>query len=321
MKKYLLTVLLVAAVTSLNCKMSSIIIRSFILIMFLFQSFYSFGNIEGLYIKKGPFATSELELYQDSIFHFKRTIHGVVSKDVYGSWTIIKKGVITLKSRETTITNPNYFIDTIYIIDENRLSDYLIKKGQVYIDEQLYCKNLTYRRNILILEVIGKDGVKDGLTVSAQQPKWNKIVLDTNSKYKITNEGKIYNPVDVPGEEGPKKPSLRVNNDTLRTILFTEAKLNGDTLKILIYRTDPAYHHEYLITIVKGKYFIKYTFLTSGVQEKRTLNPLETKLKLNNLVFKKGKEIRGYTEYKGECTEGCWEKLIQVKGNFSVVIQ
>jgi hypothetical protein len=177
---------------------------------------------------------------------------------------------------------------------------------------------------LIILEAVGKDGVKDGLNI--QKAKWNQVLIDSNDKYKITNEGKTYYPCGEPTPEaptpvGPKKSSLIVNNDTSRTILFTKAKLKGDTLEILIHHTDPAYHHKYLITIVKGKYFIKYTFKTSGVQEKRTIIPLETKLKLKSSDFKKGKEIRGYTEYKGECTEGCWEKLIQIKGNFSVVIQ
>jgi hypothetical protein len=164
------------------------------------------------------------------------------------------------------------------------------------------------------------------LTVSAcsyaQKSKLSEVIVDLKRSYEIPNEGKVYNTLfDLPEGNDTVNASLIVNGDTLRDIRSAKANLKGDTLRILVYQTDPAYHHQFVISVIKDKYYITYKFLTSGEQVKREIKPLETKLILNSLDFSKGKEIRGYTEYKGKCLKGCWEDLILVKGNFKVVIE
>ena len=157
---------------------------------------------------------------------------------------------------------------------------------------------------------------------SAQKVKWKSIDTDRHATYEIKNEGKLYHAFfDAPNEQGPKRSSLIVNGDTLRNLMFTEAKLNQDTLKILIYQTDEAYHHAYRIVIVNNKFCIDYSFLTSGVQTRRRIKPLATKLVVGTLEFRKGGTVRGYTAYRGKCKRGCWEDLILVEGNFSVIIE
>lgn len=156
----------------------------------------------------------------------------------------------------------------------------------------------------------------------AQKIKWRPIEVKSDSTYEIKNEGKSYKALfDLPEDHGLKRSSLIVNNDTLRNIMFTEAKLTGDTLKILIHQTDEAYHHAYRITVVHDRFYIQYSFLTSGVQTRRTIKPLMTKLVLSSLEFRKGSMIRGYTAYKGKCIQGCWEDLIFIEGNFSAIIE
>jgi hypothetical protein len=155
----------------------------------------------------------------------------------------------------------------------------------------------------------------------AQKIKWSQVEVE-NKDYKIPKEGEVINTLfDVPETKGLIASSLLVNNDTLSKIQFTKCEMRSDTLKILIHQTDPTLHHEYIITVTKGKYFIVYKFLTSGEQIKRKIEPLEMKLVLNSLDFTKGKEIRGYTEFRGKCVKGCSEDLILVKGNFKVIIE
>jgi len=158
----------------------------------------------------------------------------------------------------------------------------------------------------------------------AQKAKWNEVIVDNKSTYDIPNEGKVVNTLfDVPETRDTVRSAMILDNDTLFTILFTKAELRGDTLKILIHQTDAAYHQEYVITVIKNRYNITYDLRTPIDPERSIMGTLETKLKLNSLEFKKGKELRGYTEYKGKCIKGCFqgESLVTVKGNFMAVIE
>lgn len=158
----------------------------------------------------------------------------------------------------------------------------------------------------------------------AQKVKWNEVTVDSKSTYDIPNEGKVVNTLfDVPETRDTIRSGMILNNDTLFTILFTKAELSGDTLKILIHQDDPAYHQEYLITVFKNRYNIHYVLSAPVDPEKSKMVASETKLKLSSLDFKKGKEIRGYTEYKGKCVKGCFEgdRPVTVKGNFAVIIE
>jgi hypothetical protein len=158
----------------------------------------------------------------------------------------------------------------------------------------------------------------------AQKVKWNQIIVDSKGTYNIPNEGKVVNTLfDVPETRDTIKSGLILDNDTLFTIFFTKAKLDGDTLKISIHQTDPAYHQECLITVVKNKFNIDYDLRTGLEPEENKMRVLQPKLKLNTLDFKKGKKIRGYTEYTGKCVKGCLEESrpVTVKGNFSVIIE
>lgn len=166
------------------------------------------------------------------------------------------------------------------------------------------------------------------LTISSiacsQNLEWHKVNIDSSRSYEIKNEGNVINTLfDVPETEGVIKSSLIVNNDTLNKIQFVKGELNNDTLRILIHQTDPAYHHEYEITVFGDEYRINYEFRTSGEQDELKWMIIDSMLKLNSLDFKSGKEIRGYTEYEGKCVAGCNSdpERITVKGNFSVLIE
>ncbi|MBX2895772.1 MAG: hypothetical protein KF763_10040 [Cyclobacteriaceae bacterium] len=155
----------------------------------------------------------------------------------------------------------------------------------------------------------------------AQKVTWNKVVVDKNSSFTVNNEGKMYNSlIDVSETNGFIKSDVMVNGDTTRRIVYTKSEMKNDTLKIVIHQTDPAYHHTYIILIFKNRYLMDYKFLTSGEAVNRRLKPIQTKLILKRLDFRKGEELRGYAEYKAKCLEGCWEDSIVVKGNFIVTI-
>jgi hypothetical protein len=145
------------------------------------------------------------------------------------------------------------------------------------------------------------------------------INIDKKSAFEIANEG-----AHVLGLDSTSNivlASLVVNNDPQRMITLTEGITHGDTLEMRIHHTDPAYHHEVKITIVNRKFWILYSFLTSGPRQKRVINPVFSQLTLNRNDFTKGDWIRGHLEYQAVCTEDCWEKSIKITGNFSALIK
>ncbi|MEI9919864.1 MAG: hypothetical protein WDO14_13855 [Bacteroidota bacterium] len=160
-----------------------------------------------------------------------------------------------------------------------------------------------------------------GLTCSAFGQQ-GTVVVDPKRNYTVKSEGEIYNGFDreYPEYADTTTADLNFNNSDWINIHFAKANFAGDTLQILVYETNPAFHHQYRISIIDNKFFIYYEFRTSGENVKRIARTLESKLILNTLDFKKGKEIRGYTEYKGECIDDCWSEPISIRGNFKVII-
>jgi hypothetical protein len=158
----------------------------------------------------------------------------------------------------------------------------------------------------------------------AQRAKWSEVIVDKNDGYEVPNEGKVLNTLfEVAETRDTIRSGMVVNNDPRFTILFTEAEIRGDTLRILIHQTDPAYHQEYIVLVFKGKYNVEYTLSAPIDPERSKMIATETKLKLNTLDFKKGTQIRGYTEYTGKCAKGCFEgnRPVKVKGNFVAIIK
>lgn len=148
-----------------------------------------------------------------------------------------------------------------------------------------------------------------------------ELIVNPNAEYFIKNEGKTYQYKETGMPEVLQITSdLVVNKDTLREIRSTEARLKGNSLVILIYETNPDYHHEYMIKIVEDQFVIDYTYMTSGQRRSIKVKPLDYQLVLNSNNFEKGKEIRGHTEFKGKCIEGCWDK-IDIRGDFKVMIE
>lgn len=150
---------------------------------------------------------------------------------------------------------------------------------------------------------------------------WSKVITDTSNKYEISDEDKIVKR-DFFGEpDDTVRAELVVNNNSLNKIHFTNAKLSGDTLRILVYEDNEAFSHKYLITVHKKKYIIDYNFLVDVVDDGGGIIPIETTLKLNTVDFTKGKEVRGYTLLKGKYAEQSKDKWIIVNGYFKVIIE
>jgi|GEM_PF-2128990 len=159
-----------------------------------------------------------------------------------------------------------------------------------------------------------------------QNKKYSSVLVDKADKFAIKKENK---PIkihfgDTYIETDTIRASLIVNNDSLRQIRFTKGKLEKDTLNILIHSTSPSYDHTYKIKVIGNKYIVDYQYqMDDGPPMVRKVTPTQYTVKLNSLDFKKGKEIRGYTEFQGKCSgEGCYgETDIEIKGNFKVLIK
>jgi hypothetical protein len=167
---------------------------------------------------------------------------------------------------------------------------------------------------LIILSIVTHTGC------AQDQSGWNKIEIDSNSKYEVRNEDKIEKRNFFNEPDDTVRASLIVDNNPLNAIKFSKAELKGDTLKILLYETNEAYHHEYLLSIIKNRYSLKYIFLVSGFDDDGEMIVLESKLKLNTFDFTKGQQIRGYTEFKGKCAKPCNQDFITLKGNFKAII-
>ncbi|MFZ6008713.1 MAG: hypothetical protein ACOYXT_00075, partial [Bacteroidota bacterium] len=75
---------------------------------------------------------------------------------------------------------------------------------------------------------------------------WKKISLDAKRKYSIERENEVVNRDFFNEPPDTNRAALQMENVDYCDIKFTSAEMKHDTLKILIYQTDEAYHHEYL---------------------------------------------------------------------------
>lgn len=152
---------------------------------------------------------------------------------------------------------------------------------------------------------------------------WRKLELDARPTYNIIKEDEIYfSDFDLPNDT--IRASLTVSDGDLHDfskIMLSNAMVKNDTLVIELYTTDSAYHHEYKIFIVGNMYRIRYWFAVSPGYVNGTLEPLQTKLKLNANQIAKGVTIRGYTEFKTKCIQPCTDGLLVVAGNFKAIVR
>jgi hypothetical protein len=164
------------------------------------------------------------------------------------------------------------------------------------------------------------------MAIMAVGQKSKTLEVDPVRSYSIKDEGKIDERVDgmsITIQADLSMPSTETPSFSAYEIRFPEAKLKGDTLTITILETNEMYHHMYTIEVANNRYTITYDFLNSGEEFDRSIKTKNFRLILNTNNFKKGQEIRGYTEYKGICTKGCWpsHSKFNIKGNFKVTIE
>jgi hypothetical protein len=158
------------------------------------------------------------------------------------------------------------------------------------------------------------------LTISnlAMGQVYKPLTVDSKKDFKFRNEGKVIKWWD---EQETVNSDMLVNNDTLTDIQFTKAKLRGDTLDIEIYQNDESHDHHYKIEIIRDKYKIDYDFSYPADTTDRRIQTLDFMLTLNTKTFKKGKTVKGYTEFKGKCIENCYDNIIIAKGYFKVTVE
>jgi len=147
---------------------------------------------------------------------------------------------------------------------------------------------------------------------------YKPLTIDTKKRFNFKNEGKVVNWWD---EKETINSDMLVNNDTLTDIQFTRAKLSGDMLNIEIYQNDESHDHHYLIEIIKDKFKVDYDFSYPSDTTDRKIQTLDFMLTLDTKKFKKGKVVRGYTEFKGKCVQNCYDEMITAKGTFKVTVE
>jgi hypothetical protein len=159
--------------------------------------------------------------------------------------------------------------------------------------------------------------------VSASGQGFKTLKIDPAGEFEIDYEDSVYIDLDTLRIKADLRMPTKEDPSTVYEIRFTEATLIGDTLNVRINELNPAYYHMYQIQIVKNKYRVCYNFLSSGEPVDRKVKADDFKLVLNTGDIKKGKEIRGHTEYKGKCVKGCWpsHSVFDIKGDFKVVVK
>lgn len=158
--------------------------------------------------------------------------------------------------------------------------------------------------------------------------KFQPYDIEFTKHFEIVNEDSVYNALEgMSGTEEVRITSdLRwisgTGNTQMDEIKFTEADLRADTLNIEIFETNPVFDYKYRIRVINGDFNISFWYHTTIDSTVREIKTLEQSLILSGKEFKKGQEIRGYTEYKGECIKGCAKdkELIYIKGNFKATI-
>jgi hypothetical protein len=145
--------------------------------------------------------------------------------------------------------------------------------------------------------------------------------IDAKRDYKIMDEGAEYS---EDGQHSITKADLIVNEDSLTTIINTEAFKRGDTLDILLYNEiDASHDHNFQIQIIRDKCFVFYDFSYPMDEENRKLNTIKFQVTLDKNTFSVGAKLRGHVEYIGKCTSYCIYDLkdVEVHGDFVVTIK
>lgn len=157
-------------------------------------------------------------------------------------------------------------------------------------------------------------------TSQAQQTAWRKITFDNTRDFQVESLNKQ---VDFSSSgESPDtiRASLVVNDNVFDVIRFAKATCRKGIVTIAIHETNESNDYDYVITISKGKYSIKFNFISSGGSDDESfVVPHETNLILNTSDFRPGAIVKGYTEFRGKCTD-CKDDIV-VKGNFEIVIK
>jgi hypothetical protein len=147
------------------------------------------------------------------------------------------------------------------------------------------------------------------------------VIVDTKSKFDFPDENKFWQ-----SDKDTVRSGIVRNNEEIGRMWYTKGELKGDTTLVKIFSSNEVYIHCYLIKIFNGMCTVDYQFemdVDDATKEiDRKIVPIEFLVKLNSLDFKKGREIRGYTEFKGKCSgEDCHgDTNIEIKGNFKVLI-
>ncbi|MBN8577378.1 MAG: hypothetical protein J0L66_10575 [Cytophagales bacterium] len=168
------------------------------------------------------------------------------------------------------------------------------------------------------------------ISCSSQDRDFQSITFDTSNDFKIINEDSVYNALEGVADF---QEIVKITSDTrlisdsdfkqMDEIKFSEARIESDTLDILLYETNSIFDYKYKIKIVDGKFKIDFWYQTTIDTIDREIRTLKQTLILNKREFKKGDEIRGHTEYEGQCIKGCStdENPIIIKGNFKVKVE
>jgi len=168
------------------------------------------------------------------------------------------------------------------------------------------------------------------ISCSPQDRDFQSITFDTSNDFRIINEDSVYNALEGVADyvENVKITSdTRIISDSqfkqMNEIKFSEAKIKDDTLDILLFETNSVFDYKYKIKIVDNKFKIDFWYQTTIDTTGREIKTLKQILILNKKEFKKGQEIRGHTEYEGQCIRGCIadENPIIIKGNFKVKVE
>jgi len=96
--------------------------------------------------------------------------------------------------------------------------------------------------------------------IGCSQPEltWHKFDLDSKSSYDILKENEVYfSDFDLPNDTIRASLEVSGNGEVFNSIVLSDAIFEKDTLKIDLYTTNPAYHHEYTIFIVDDRYLIR----------------------------------------------------------------
>ena len=151
--------------------------------------------------------------------------------------------------------------------------------------------------------------------------KTEKIEVNSTVRYEIPDENKVISRLDFNEPSDTVKAGLIVDNNDLIKIRFSRAKINGDTVQIILYEDNEAFDNRFSISIVKNQYVIDYKFLIDISEDSiGEIVPEQSEVEVNSLDFKKGKEIRGRVYFKGRRKNSNNNEWVVVKGNFKVII-